>query len=104
MLHVTANCTDHVRCICIAFAGASYSAGIHGVPEVTLIASQPVQNQQVCMLTEGCVLQVAPFDLLDTLEQLDVDVRQRQQGLLQLPIEKEGSTGAHQILSMAGKQ
>lgn len=64
----------------------------------------PLGNYAVQILWQDGFNQVAPFDLLDSLEQLDVDVRQRQQGLLQLPIENEGSTGAHQILSMAGKQ
>jgi len=50
-----------------------------------------------------CWLQVAPFDLLDSLEQLDMDLRQVQQSVLALPVQKESSTAAQEILSMAGK-
>ena len=42
------------------------------------------------------VMQVAPFDLLDSLERM-------REGVWQQP-ETESATGAQQILSMAGKQ
>lgn len=47
-------------------------------------------------------MQVAPFDLLDSLERVDEKVWQQQ--TTQAEPEAETSTAAQQILSMAGKQ
>ncbi len=48
------------------------------------------------------VLQVAPFDLLDSLEQLNLDERQIRRDALTLPVQEEASSAAQKILSMAG--
>ncbi len=48
------------------------------------------------------VLQVAPFDLLDSLEQLNLNERQIRRDALTRPGQEEASSAAQKILSMAG--
>lgn len=50
------------------------------------------------------MLQVAPFDLLDSLERMHEGVQEGVHEGVQLQPETESPTAAQQILSMAGKQ
>lgn len=63
----------------------------------------PLGNYAVQILWQDGFNQVAPFDLLDSLEKVDVDSRGVQQNMLASPPhEDEASTAAQKILSMAG--
>ena len=58
------------------------------------------------MISSGCVMQVAPFDLLSSLEPLDVTARQPQPSpgetqMLRAEGQGQESSGAAKILAMA---
>ncbi|KAL0038142.1 hypothetical protein WJX79_004577 [Trebouxia sp. C0005] len=62
----------------------------------------PLGNYAVQILWQDGFNQVAPFDLLDSLEQLDLDERQIRHGVSTPPVVEEASSAAQKILSMAG--
>ncbi|KAL0035528.1 hypothetical protein WJX77_010743 [Trebouxia sp. C0004] len=62
----------------------------------------PLGNYAVQILWQDGFNQVAPFDLLDSLEQLDLDMRQIRCDALTLAVQEEASSAAQKILSMAG--
>lgn len=64
--------------------------------------AQLYQSLHAVLFYVMLVLQVAPFDLLNSLEQLNLDERQIRRDALTLPVQEEASSAAQKILSIAG--
>lgn len=65
----------------------------------------PLGNYAVQILWQDGFNQVAPFDLLDSLERLTVDeIKPMQQDIPKPPVQEEDPTSAQKILSMAGSR
>jgi hypothetical protein len=91
----------HLQC-CLCFTAKAACLGL-AATNISIVAAAAMQYaQHAALCYKMFLLQVAPFDLLDSLEQLDLDVRQIQHDALTLPVQEEAPSAAQKILSTAG--
>jgi hypothetical protein len=96
----------HLQC-CLCFTAKAACLGL-AATNISIVAAAAMQYAQLyrslhaALCYKMFLLQVAPFDLLDSLEQLDLDVRQIQHDALTLPVQEEAPSAAQKILSTAG--